>query len=161
MRIVGWRLPEICDEIKGKAIEAVNEVMDEHVQISKSLCPVGTITREGKFKTVTVTFTPTTKYGRRKIIPLEKRKQVSFEAQRWTGDYPGQLRDTIRRVNKPSRPGNIRVYAGNKKVHYAYFVEYGTVKMKRQSFMRPGFQTIKNKVKPKIEQMIRECPDVK
>lgn len=159
MRIVGWRLPQICDEIKGKAIEAINEVMDDHVQISKSLCPVGEVTRKGGFVSATVSFIPTTR-NRRKI-PENKRQLVSFQATQWTGREPGSLRNSIRRVNKPERPGNVRVYAGNKKINYAHFVEYGTVKSKRQSFMRPGFQSIKNKVKPKIEQMIRECPDVK
>lgn len=159
MRVVGWRLPVICDEIKSRAIEAVNEVMDEHVARSKSLCPVGEITREGKWKSVTVSFMATTR--KRRKIPENKRQLVRFQAVQWTGREPGSLRNSIRRVNKPSRPGNVRVYAGNKAVNYAHFIEYGTVKMKRQSFMRPGFQSIKNKIKPKIEQMIREHPEVK
>lgn len=159
MRIVGWRLNQICDEIKGRAIEAVNEVMDDHVAISKSMCPVGKVTRQGGFVSATVSFIPATR-NRRKI-PESKRQLVRFQATQYTGREPGSLRDSIRRVNKPERPGNVRVYAGNKKVNYAHFVEYGTAKMKRQSFMRPGFQQIKNKIKPKIEQMIRECSEVK
>ena len=159
MRITGWRLPEICDDIKGRAIEAVNEVMDDHVAISKSMCPVGEVTREGGFKMATVSFIPATR--NRKKIPESLRKRVTFQAQQWTGREPGSLRNSIRRVNKPERPGNVRVYAGNKKVNYAHFVEYGTAKSERQSFMRPGFQSIKNKVKPRIEQLIRGCPDVK
>ncbi len=159
MRVTGWRLPQICDEIKALAIDAVNGVMDDHVQMSRGLCPVGEVTREGKWKTATVSFMPMTR-GHRKIAE-SKRRFVTFQAQQWSGRYPGQLRDTIRRVNKPERPGNVRVYAGNKKVNYAHFVEYGTVKMRPKSFMRPGFQVAKKELKPKIEQMIREHPDVK
>ena len=159
MRIVGWRLPQICDEIKGRAIEAVNEVMDEHVVISRSLCPIGEITREGKWKMAAVVFMPKTR--KRKKIAISKQKVVSFQAQQWSGRYPGQLRDTIRRVNKPERPGNVRVYAGNKKVNYAHFVEYGTTRTKRQSFMRPAFNIIKKTLKSRIEQGIAKCPDVK
>jgi HK97 gp10 family phage protein len=158
MRIVGWRLNNICDEIKGRAIEAVNEIMDDVVSASKGLCPVGEISRKGGFVMKNVSFIPTTR-NRRKI-PEHLRQRVSFQAQQWTGREPGSLRNSIRRVNKPERPGNVRVYAGNKKVNYAHFLEYGTVKMKRQSFMRPGFRTATRGLRDKIEQGIRKCPDV-
>lgn len=159
MRIVGWKFPQICDQVRDQAIEAVNQISDDEVTIAKSLCvsPKG-ITREGKWKTATVSFTPTTR-NRRKI-PVEKQEQVTFQAQQWSGRYPGQLRDTIRRVNKPERPGNVRVYAGNKMVNYAHFVEYGTVKWGGRRFMRPAFQQIKNTVKSRIEQGIAKCSDV-
>jgi len=159
MRVTGWRLNEVCDEIKALAIQAVNDVSDDEVAIAKANCPVGTITREGKWKKATVSFIPTTR--NRRNIPIGKRQRVTFQAQQFTGRTPGDLRNSIRRVNKPGRPGNVRVYAGNKAVNYAHFVEYGTVKMKRQSFMRPAFQQIKKDIKPRIEQMIRECSEVK
>lgn len=158
MRVENWRAKEIFSQIAEEAINAANEVMDDVAAVSRALCPVGEITREGKWKTAIVSFTPTTR-NRRKI-PESKRKLVLFQAQQWSGRYPGQLRDTIRRVNKPERPGNVRCYAGNKKVNYAHFIEYGTSKMKRQSFMRPAFQTVKNSVISRIEKGIKKLPEV-
>jgi HK97 gp10 family phage protein len=158
MRVAGWRAPQIFKQIEENAIEACNELMDDLVVAAKALCKPGTITREGKWKTATVSFTPATR-NRRKI-PVEKREQISFQAEQWTGREPGQLRDTIRRVNKPERPGNVRVYAGNKKVNYAHFVEYGTVKMKPKPFMRPAFQQMKKDLKARIEEKICMLPDV-
>lgn len=158
MRVENWHAKEIFDQIKENAIEAVNEVVDDEVAMAKSDCPVGTITREGKWKTATVSFTPTTR--NRRNIPIGKRKQVSFQAQQFTGRYPGMLRDTIRRVNKPERPGNVRCYAGSKKVNYAHFVEYGTAKMTAKPFMRPAFQTVKNTVLSRIEKGIGKTPEV-
>ena len=152
MRIEGWHAKEIFSQIAEEALKAGNAVMDEVVILAKSRCPVGHITREGKWKTATVSFTPTTGRG--------KGKPVSFVAQQSSKRYPGQLRDTIRRVNKPSRPGNIRVYVGNRAVNYAHFVEYGTVKMKRRSFMRPAFQTVKNNVIQRIEAGIAKTQEV-
>ena len=160
MRVQNWRAKEIFSEIAEEAIKAANEVMDDVVTAARFLCPVDETTiREGKWKIATVSFTPTTR-NRRKISE-SKRKAVSFQAQQWSGRYPGMLRDTIRRVNKPERPGNVRVYAGNKKVNYAHFVEYGTVKTERQSFMRPAFQQVKNRIVERIEKGIRNVPEVK
>ena len=148
----------ICDEIKGKAIEAVNEIMDDVTRASKSLCPVGEVMREGGFMMRNISFIPATR-NRRKI-PAHLRESVSFKARQWTGREPGSLRNSIRRVNKPERPGNVRVYAGNKKVNYAHFVEYGTSRSKRQSFMRPGFNQVKAVLKSKIELGISKHPEV-
>ena len=152
MRVENWKAKEIFSQIAEEALKAANEVMDDVVVAVKVRCPVGTITRDGKFKKTTISFTA--KAG------TKKAKAVSFEAQSWSGRYPGQLRDTIRRVNKKDRPGNIRVYAGNKKTAYAHFLEYGTVKMKRQSFMRPAFQQMKNQVISRIEKGIGQVPEV-
>lgn len=151
-RVANWHAKEIFSQIAAEAIRAGNEVMDDVVAAAKAKCPVGTITREGKWKTATVSFTA--KAG------TKKAKAVSFQAQQFTGRTPGDLRNSIRRVNKRDRPGNIRCYAGSKKVNYAHFVEYGTVKMKRQSFMRPAFQQIKNNVISRIEKGIAKVPDV-
>lgn len=153
MRIENWKAKEIFGEIAEAAIKAANEVMDDVVVASKRCCPVGNITREGKWKSATVAFTPSSGRGRG--------KPVSFEAQQSSTRYPGQLRDTIRRVNRRDRPGNIRVYAGSKAVNYAHFVERGTVKMRARPFMRPGFQQIKNTVISRIEKGIAKVPEVK
>lgn len=153
MRVENWRAKEIFGQIAEEALKAANEIMDDHVKAAKFMCPVGTIAREGKWKTATVSFTA--KAGTKKATA------VSFQAQQFTGRTPGDLRNTIRRVNKSSRPGNVRVYAGNKAVNYAYFVEYGTAKMKAHPFMRPAFNEIKNTVISRIEAGIKKVPEVK
>lgn len=154
MRIEGWRAKEIFSQIAEEALKEGNAIMDDVVVASKRNCPVGTITRDGKTGKVTISFTA--KAG------TKGARAVSFEAQSWSGRYPGQLRDTIRRVNKRDRPGNIRVYAGDKKTIYARFLEYGTAKMKAHPFMRPGFQQVKNTVVSRIEKGIAaRVPEVK
>jgi len=159
MRITGWRLPQICDEIKALAIDGANHTMDDHVQMSRALCPVGTVTREGGFKMANISFIATTR--KRRKIPEHLQRRVSFQTQQWTGREPGSLRATIRRVNKLSRPGNVRVYAGNKKVNYAHFVEYGTAKMRKRPYMRPAFQIAKKEFKRNIEQAMASHYEVK
>lgn len=141
MRVANLRIKEVHEEIFGQAIENGNALMDGVVRNAQARCPIGSITREGGWKTATVAFTPTTR--RRRALPEHQRARVSFEAQQWTGRQPEQLRDTIRRVNSYYRPGNIRVYAGNKKVNYAHFVEYGTRKMTARPFLRPPFESAK------------------
>jgi HK97 gp10 family phage protein len=158
MRVENWKAKEIFSQIAEEALKAGNEFMDDVAAASKSRCPLGTVTREGKWKTATVAFTPTTRNG--KFIRPGKQKAVSFQAEQWSGRYPGQLRDTIRRVNKPSCPGNIRVYAGNKKVNYAFFVEYGTAKMQARPYMRTAFNGMRNQVIPWIEKRIAKVPEV-
>lgn len=152
MRVTNWHAKEIFGQIVEEAITAANETMDDVVVAARRACPIGHITKEGKWKSATVAFTPLSGKG--------KGKPVSFVAQQSSTRYPGQLRDTIRRVNKPTRPGNIRVYAGNKAVNYAFFVEYGTVKMGPRPFMRPAFQAKKNEVISAIEDGISKVPDV-
>ena len=159
MRVENWHAKEIFSQIASEALNAGNDFMDNVAAASRARCPIGTITREGKWKTAIVSFTPTTRNG--KYIRPGKRKAVSFLAEQWSGRYPGQLRDTIRRVNKPSRPGNIRVYAGNKKINYAFFVEYGTAKMPAHPYMRRAFNGMKNQVIPWIEKGIGKVPEVK
>lgn len=154
MRVEGWHAKEIFGQIMEAAIEHGNRIMDEHVVASRAACPIGTLSREGKWITATVAFTA--KAG------TKKAKAVSFQAAQYTGREPGMLRDTIRRVNSDKRPGNIRVYAGSKKVNYAFFVEYGTAKMHAHPFMRPGFQQVKNNVISRLEAGIaKDVPEVK
>lgn len=153
MRIEKWKAKEIFSQIAEEALKAANAVMDDVVFLAKAKCPVGTITREGKFVKANISFTPKT--------GANKGKLVSFSTdKRWQGRNPGDLRNTIRRVNKPARPGNIRVYAGNFKIYWAHMVEYGTSKSRAQSFLRPAFQGIKNEVIKRIEQGITKVPEV-
>ncbi|RJR40798.1 MAG: hypothetical protein C4576_19735 [Desulfobacteraceae bacterium] len=143
MRIVGWRAKEVAREITDQAIANANGVMDDVVEAAKRRCPVSPIVREGKWVNAIVSFTPKTGKG--------KGKPVQFSGKRWTGRTPGDLRKTIRRVNKRNRPGNIRVYAGSTKIYWGGMVEYGTSKTAAQPFMRPAFNGIKNQILKRIK----------
>jgi HK97 gp10 family phage protein len=148
-----WNADEVFGTIREQAIESARNLMDEFVIAAKAKCPIGTVTREGKFVSANVSFTP--KRG------PNRGEAVHFTAEnRWTGRYPGQLRDTIRRVEKASRPANLRVYAGNFKVYYAHMVEYGTVKSSPHSFMRNTFADLKTDVVIKIENRMAKNPEV-
>ena len=153
-RVANWRAKEIFSQIAEEAIKAGNEVMDDVVVDSRAKCPVGTITREGKWSSAKVSFTPRS--------GANKGKLVSFSTdKRWMGRAPGDLKGTIRRVNKPSRPGNIRVYSGSFKIYWAHMVEYGTMKSRAQPFMRPAFNGIKNSIISRIEKGIAKVPEVR
>ncbi len=156
MRVVGWKAPEMFKEVEDNVIEAANELMDEMADDARQNCPVGTMTTEGTWKTARLSFIPTRRRGRK--IPEAKRQRVTFEAQQYSGRYPGQLRDTIRRVNKYDRPGNIRVIAGNRATGYARFLEFGTVKMRARPFMRPAFQKLKQNLIARIEEKVCMLP---
>jgi HK97 gp10 family phage protein len=153
MRIEGWHAKEIFSQIAEEAIKAANGVMDDVVVSAKAKCPIGSITREGKFASANISFTPKT--------GANKGKLVSFSTdKRWMGRNPGDLRNSIRRVNRRARPGNIRVMAGNFKTYWAFMVEYGTAKSRPQPFLRPAFQGIKNSVISRIEAGIAKVPEV-
>lgn len=149
MRIEGWKGKQVFDSLVSAAMIGANAVMDDHVKGAKALCPVGTIQRGGANRMKDVLFT--TKRG----------KVVNFIADTWMERVPGSLKNSIRKVEKYDRAGNIRVYSGNKQVFYARFVEFGTAKTKKQPFLRPSFQAIKGTVKSRIEEAMRKVPEVK
>ncbi len=71
---------------------------------------------------------------------------------KWSGREAGALKKTIRVVRLKGDPKqNIRVYAGNKEVFYARFVEYGTIKMGARPFMRPALNQSKAEIKSIVE----------
>jgi HK97 gp10 family phage protein len=161
MRVARWRVEEALGKAREIAIAEGDNIMGEAVISAKAKCPSPDkpghkmITRiPGQAKVVHLRFTPKRKDGR--TIPLTKTKQIHFTARHWTGRIPGSLQEAIRKVVKENRPGNIRVYAGHFKVPYAHFVEYGTVKMAPQKYMRPTFAEIKGKVRPRIEAAMAE-----
>ena len=131
MKITKWNGSKVFGDIYKRALENGNSFMDQVVKDAKARCPVGTITREGKFAAAHVSFTPKT--GRNKGIPVDFGTQF-----RWYGREPGNLRDTIRRTNIRDS-GSIRVYAGNYKIYWAFMVERGTSKSAAQPFLRPAF----------------------
>jgi len=153
MRVANWKAAEIFGQIRKEAITAITEVMDDVVISAKARCPVGEVRRDGSVKEKWLSFTPGRGRGKGQL--------VSFGAKQWQGREPGSLRESIRRVTKPSRPGNIRVYAGNFKVWYAHFVEYGTVHAAPHSFMRKSFHEVKNDVIQRVENEIGKNPEVK
>ena len=158
VRVIGLKIKEVCQQIIDAAMVGANDIMDEGVVEAKRRCPVGTITRADGRVLRDVLFVPKTGRG--------KGKTVNFVADTWTGRKPGSLRATIRKVEKFNRPGNLRVYAGNKDVFYARFTEYGTAStgwgkgVPKQPFMRPAFQSIKAKAKENIIAEMRRVPEV-
>lgn len=173
MRISNWNGKKVFGDIIEQAMENGRVVMDEVKMSARQKCPVmkprtyqqgvsftpqrgkraGTPVsffsnrktgRSGGFVTAKISFIPKTGKG--------KGTRVTFSTnKRWTGRYPGQLRDSIRRVDKEGS-GNIRVYAGHMKTYYALFVEKGTVKMKAQPFLRPAFNKIRSSVAKRIKE---------
>lgn len=151
-RVARWNAQGVFDDAKLNAIAAANAIMDEVVVGARALCPVGTVTKEGgTFKWVDVSFTM-----RRATRYREKGQRIQFTAKRYSGAKPGSLRDTIRRRTLTSRPGNIRVYAGNAIIFYAHFVERGTIKMKARPFLRPAFNQKKGEIVSRIQRKVKE-----
>lgn len=159
MRVEGVRIKEVFQNIADLAIIGANKVMADVCADSKRRCPtkkgvsVGTAYRTSGRVLRDVVFTPKTGKGRGKY--------VNFIADTQTGRVAGSLRDTVRKVEKGSRPGNIRVYAGNSERFYSRFVEYGTSHSKAQPFMRPAFHAIKGTAQARIEEEMRKEPEMK
>ena len=149
MRLANWHSKEVFQGIMDQAETNANLVMDDVVALAKSKCPVGTITRSGKWS------------GPRQIAFTARKGKtwtdVRFTAQKvWMGRQPGDLRATIRRVNKRGS-GSIRVYAGplatgDPKIFWAFMVERGTSKTLAQPFLRPAFQQIKSTMLKRIKE---------
>ena len=159
MRVEGVKIKEVFQNLMDLAIAGANAVMADHVADAKRRCPVrknlteGTRYREEGNVLRDVIFTPKTGKGRGKY--------VNFIADTPLGRVAGSLKASIRKVEKTSRPGNIRVYAGAKKTFYARFVEYGTSHSPKQPFMRPSFQAIKGTAQARIEEEMRKCSEVR
>ena len=171
VRVIGLKIKEVCQQIVDAAMIGANDLMGESVVTAKLKCParktddqgrpisVGTVYRGAGRVLRDVLFTPKTGKG--------KGKTVNFIADTQVGRVAGSLRASIRKVERYNRPGNIRVYAGNKDVFYARFTEYGTAStgwgkgVPKQPFMRPAFQSIKGKAKEQIIAEMRKVPEVK
>ena len=148
-RVVNWRAKEVFSQVAEIAISEANAVMDDVVSEAKAHCPVDqTTVRPGRWSDQqTVSFSPKT--GK------NKGNKITFQAKRWLGREPGDLKRTIRKVTKRERPGNLRVYAGNAKIYWAFMVERGTVKTPAQPFLRPAFQTAKQSTLGRIQSRLR------
>ena len=161
MRVERWKAKEVFSEIKEQSLETARFVMDHVVELAKAKCPIGKISREGKFVTANVTITKSWTPGKGKNKGITRTSTQTFIGKRWTGREPGQLKDTIRRVEKMSRPGNVWVKAGNYKIYWAHMVEYGTAKSDPHAFLRPTFNFAKINHKRLIEEGIKSLPEVK
>ena len=82
----------------------------------------------------------------RSKVPIGK--DVPQGKGKWSKREAGVLKKTIRVVRLTGDPKlNIRIYAGNRDVYYARFVEYGTVKMRAKPFLRPALAESKSSIK--------------
>lgn len=154
MRIANWHTKEIFKRIEDSAYDNANAVMDTVVEAAKNRCPPPgktNIYRPPGWSSAHVEFIPKT--GK------DKGKLVSFNTdKRWIGRDPGDLKRTIRRVNKQeSMGGTVRVYAGNFKIYWARYVEMGTASTgwggpaHAQPYLRPAFKGVKSGIVSKIK----------
>jgi len=75
-------------------------------------------------------------------------KDIPQGRGKWSKREAGALKKSIRVVRLHGDPKmNVRVYAGNRDVFYALWVERGTVKMKARPFLRPALNAAKRELK--------------
>lgn len=146
MIIEGWRAKEVFQGIVDTALDNAEGVMDDVEEAARRRCPeLKDLSQERPdgWAHAEVSFTPQTGKNKGKLMQFSTDK-------RWTGRKRGDLKRTIRRVSKRTK-GNIRVYAGNFKIYWAFMVERGTKKTKMQPFLRPAFQEIKSQIVNRIQ----------
>lgn len=115
MRIENWNPQRFDAEIEGVATDRLVKAAGAVARHARRLCPVGTVSR-----------------------PIYRRGP--YAGQNWTARDAGQLRESIRVVEKTSKSGkviagkgNVRVYAGHYLAYYASIVEFSG-----KAFMRPA-----------------------
>jgi HK97 gp10 family phage protein len=155
MRVEGVRIKEVFQNVMDLAIIGANKVMADVAAGSKRLCP----TKKGV--SIGTIYRPYGRVMKDVLFTTKRGKDVNFIADTEMGRTAGNLRATIRKVEKDSRPGNIRVYCGNKDVWYGRFVEYGTSHSQKQAFMRPAFHAIKGTAQERIAEEMRREPEMK
>ena len=124
MRVEFWN-PNVMDEtFENVAVERLVEAAEVVAGAARSKCPVGTISR-----------------------PIYTRGPYAGKA--WTARDAGQLKKSIRVVQKKTKGGkafsrkrNVRVYAGHYLAYYASIVEHAG-----KAFMRPALAQSISKVK--------------
>ena len=154
MRVGKWKADEIFMAAKDAALMAIREQAELVAAQTRATVHVDTETyREPRFSTSLrdISFIPSK--GR------NKGDTVSFKAQVWLGRKPGDLKATIRTVEKPDKLGNIRVIAGNFKIYWARFAEYGVPSrnIPQSLFMRNAFDAVKPKVKEAVAASVRRA----
>lgn len=103
-----------------------------------------------------VLFVASTKRGRK-----SKARVVSFvrKADFREIRYPGQLRDSVRIVEKEGRKMNLRVVMGHYQAYYAPFYERGTVKMSARKVMQKATVSGRAVARKMLEQAQRVACD--
>jgi len=154
MRVANWRAKEVFEAIGDSAVDALRAVMDDVVRSARAKAGAAFKydwpERADGWQMANVSFTPKT--GK------NKNKGVSFTAKQWTGRRHGDLVSTIRRVERESRPGNQRVYAGNRKIYWAHMVEKSGYHDRSGQF-HPPIPFLRNPFNAKKVSVIQELQD--
>jgi len=103
-----------------------------------------------------VSFTALSRRGRK-----AKPRLVSFTRKADFREirYPGQLRDSVRIVEKEGRKLNLRVVMGHYQAYYAPFYERGTVKMSARKVMANATRSGRSVAKRELENAQRIACD--
>lgn len=152
MKVGRWTADRIFMNAKETALTAIRAKAEEIRRKTQATTQRSPIVRAPRFsdQLQNISFTP--KKGR------GKGSLVSFKARVWLGRKPGDLASTVRTVEKPDRKGNIRVIAGNFKIYWARFSEYGVPSrgIPRSMYMREAFDEIKPTIAPEIAKRVKE-----
>lgn len=152
MRVERWRADKLFHDMKVATSVALGQKAEEvAAEVRRTVAPKNDQTyRRPRFQSPNPTVSFTVSKGRR------KGRQVTYRAQRWMGRYPGGLKSTVRVLEREGRSGNFRVIAGNYKVYWAKFAEYGVPRrnIPRSLFMRTAFNRVAPTVKAHIEKAV-------
>ena len=123
MRVENWNPNKMDQTFENVAVSRLLEAAEVVADTARSKCPVGTISR------------PIYKTG-------------PYAGQPWTARDAGQLKKSVRVVQKKTKSGkalskkrNVRVYAGHFLAYYASIVEYS------RPFLRPALASSMSQVK--------------
>lgn len=129
-RVSNWNPQKYDGELIGASMVRLRKAAEVVEDNARNRCPVGSVSR------------PIYKTG-------------PYAGQPWTARDAGALKKTIRVVEKKEDTAitsvlgetrNVRIYAGNKKVHYAKIVEYAGKK-----FLRPALNASKQRIRQILE----------
>jgi HK97 gp10 family phage protein len=84
--------------------------------------------------------------------PIGESRAQYKSGKDYTSRESGALKASVRVVRLyDQKARNVRVYAGSRKVYYARFVEFGTVKMSAKPFLRPALNSSKAEIRSILE----------
>jgi len=127
MRVSNWNPQKYDGELIGASMKRLRKAANVVADNARAGCPVGTVSR------------PIYKTG-------------PYAGQRWTARDAGQLKKSIRVVEKKGsgtlifQIRNIRVYAGHFLAYYASIVEYGG-----KHFMRSALNKSRSRIRNILE----------
>lgn len=122
---------------------------------AKLITPVNSARRDSAAGGRRVSFVAKSRKGRK-----TKPRYVAFSRKADFREirYPGQLRDSIRIVEKDGRKLNLRVVMGHYHAYYAPFVERGTIKMSPRSIMKQATSVNRGYARKQMKQaMVTAC----